>query len=409
MNPHVSLLHAAMGIVVLGVALPVVAQPAPSVPPEATDPPVGTAAPTASGSDVVCHWGPIWYIRGRSSYDDVTMIKGGADGSAVLMIQHADEEHLGSGSSAVDRSIWGLVEGRYLYMVTSDSDAHYVTDRPGWATFSYRPGIIKKKPFPVNHRELSERLRDIYKWTEWTPRPILHAPFLTGEGWPAVSLDPQNPTVEVKAASYSQVEEILTGMKLTLKATGPRTGFVSEQRPAPGTRLVKGAPVYVTFVDPIKAPFPSVRPQGDTPASAFEVTSNGGTETAEITLDHSDAQPGQSCGSDDQRDIFWRLPVAARGAQVSVEQTNLSRLAFFAWHEAEAGDPPQPSGVLRSIGCDGATDCCDEEPTAHLEFQCPETGFAYIMVEPLYGGQAAVQFKISWSPAEEKPAAQAKR
>ncbi|MBN1513834.1 MAG: PASTA domain-containing protein [Phycisphaerae bacterium] len=408
MNPHVSLLRAAMSIVLLGVALPAFAQPASSVPAEATNPPVGTAAPAASGSVAVCHWGPIWYIRGRSSYDDVTMIKGGADGSAVLLIQHADEQHLCADPAATDRSIWVLVEGRYLYLGTSDSDAHYITDRPGWATFSHRPGVIDSKPFPVNHRELSEHLRDIYERTEWTARPILHVPFLTGEGWPAVSLDPQDPTVEVKAASYSQVKEILTDMNLTLKATGPRTGFVTAQQPAPGTRLVKGAPVYVTFADAAKAPSPIARPQGDTPASAIEVASNGGTETAEITLDHSDAQSGQSCGSDRRRDIFWRLPVAARGRQVSIEQTDHSPVTFFAWHQAETGNPPTPSGILQSIGCDGAEDCCNTGPKAHLEFRCPETGFAYVMVEPVYGGQAEVQFKISWVPAEEETAASAK-
>jgi len=165
--------------------------------------------------------------------------------------------------------------------------------------------------------------------------------------------------------------------------------------------------VHLKFVDPMKAPAPRVPPPGDTPASAIEVASNGGTETGAITLDHSDAQPRQSCGSDNQRDIFWRLPVAARGAQVSVEQTNLSPLAFFAWHEAQVGDPPQPSGLLQPIGCDGAVDCCDTGPKAHLVFRCPETGFAYIMVEPRYGGQVAVEFEISWRPADEEPAAPA--
>ena len=407
MNRDVSFLIAAMGAIVLGVALPVIAQPDPSVPADATDAPAGIAAPTASGGEMVCHWGPIWYIRGRSSYDDVTMVKGGADGSAVLMIQRVDEQHLAPGPAAPDRSIWVLVEGNYLYLGTTDSDAHFITNKPGWAAFSYRPGVIKKTPFPVNHQELSEHLRNIYKWTQWTSRPILHAPFLTGEGWTAVSVDPQNPAAKVKAASYSEAVTLLTDMNLTLNATGPDTGFVAAQSPPPGTRLRKGTSVHLKFVDPMKAPAPRVPPPGDTPASAIEVASNGGTETGAITLDHSDAQPRQSCGSDNQRDIFWRLPVAARGAQVSVEQTNLSPLAFFAWHEAQVGDPPQPSGLLQPIGCDGAVDCCDTGPKAHLVFRCPETGFAYIMVEPRYGGQVAVEFEISWRPADEEPAAPA--
>jgi hypothetical protein len=369
-----------------------------------TDAGTSTAEPADT---VVARWGPIWYIRGRTVYDDVTMVAGGAEGSAILLIQFDDDGRpQPEDVTRNDTSLWILVEGDYLYLRPMPGlPATFITGQPGQGTTSRRYGVFTGTPTEIDKFKMSELLRGVYARTELNPQPILHVPFLIGKGWPGYNVKMGQATVTKAAAGIDAAKRLLADMDLKVQVVGGQTAdyYVVAQNPAPGTRLARGATVQLTTEAGMVMRKIVASPPGDT-ANAPNVISaaaNGDVQTAEINSQYSDALSGAGCATT-RRDVFWQLPAEVRGKQVTVSQTVGATAAVVVsiWNRDEKDGAPHPSAPLEPVACAGSPDCCATWPGADLSYVGSSTGFDYIVVEGQLADTAHVEFRVEWTTAD---------
>ncbi len=265
------------------------------------------------------------YVSNQAVHDDETWVDGGADGSSLLMIRTGRNR---------DKTTWVLLSGNYLFLRVPGEPPEEITSKPGWGVTSYNGGW--GKPFEVNHQRLSMQLQKLAK-----AHGVLHVPFLTGKGWPELSLADTR-----RGARASRARRLLQRMRLNMFTVGtppPGDARVVEQSPAGGTPVSPGTTVFVR----LEASTPS-GVAGDTRSTAIVVSSLSAAEGEERGLDpvlltdeytNEGANPNPSCKGNGV-DVFWRLPKDAsktRNITVRLDDQSASRLTLSAWKDDGTG------------------------------------------------------------------------
>jgi len=320
---------------------------------------VSAEASAAAGTQIAVfsmNMGPLWYLRSTGGYDGVTMIEGGAEGSAVIFLQ----------DSVARTTDWFFVEGNKLYFIKPDSPTKiYSSANVGDKVTTTYPSTIGS-PSEANQKRLTGYLVDLYRETKGTGQQVLHVPFLVGSGWDSLE------------ATKEDAVYVLGLLDLTVRTQGEATGRVYKQSPAAGTILNRGDSVTIYIHTDSSTPPPtvngSVRGQ-DTPEAASTVTLSAAA-LSKIFLDigaaHTSARDitGQ-CATTGVKDNFWKLTLAnPSGPQtVRIQRAGpvYSEIVLAAWRR-------DPTGGWAQLASG-----CGLSPT--LEFAFPSSGDCFLQAE----------------------------
>ena len=272
----------------------------------------------------------IIYIYGHPQYDSLTWVAGGAQGSALFLMQDPQ----------AGESTWVLISGQSMYLRVPGEDPETVTDKQGYAVTSEQYGDWGSSDFQYDQRELTDYLLLAYEETD-----ILHTPCLTGNGWSAIPGGGYG-------ATRDEAEDILEDFGLEIRIVGEKeTGYVVSQTPIGGVPVASHATIDIELDgSEISSAMASTQAKGNDPQHAIELQGDSDELIAYIRLEegHTDAHQLTDCGGNG-RDVFWKLPSTWADAKVRVTRVGMQgRIAIAAWKDTDA----TAGGVtLEGLGC----------------------------------------------------------
>ncbi|MFQ5491324.1 MAG: hypothetical protein ACE5GE_11435 [Phycisphaerae bacterium] len=318
-------------------------------------------------------WGGLVYVSGHEAYDDVTSVDGGAEGSALLMIQRP----------SIGKTEWIFLHGESMYLRIRGLDKVAITDIPGMRIRSRRYYEWDAAPTPSNRRRLNSNLIKLYRKSK-----ILHTPFLTGQAWQGFPPGQQS-------ASRDEAERVLAAMNLSLQVlptddpNGQR-GYVIEQHPAGGVPVNPGSIVWVKL-DGTVIQAPSF--VGDTPPTATELPpwQNGQTDiTTEVTSEYVNQGNYTSCGGPDGIDVFWKLPDLPDDKSIRVQRLGSYERVELTVLEAPKG---QPENATPLSNCN---ECCQFGVRPQIRFEAQAAKDYFVVIEVLNPDDTWIELEVEW-------------
>jgi len=288
--------------------------------------------------------GPLWYLRGDSVYDTISMVEGGVEGSAALLLQ-------GVGEPDAFESDWFFVEGERMFFIWDPLEG----PQGAGMQISEKGRTTRDLPDQVaiewaNRKILSGYLADVYLAKKGQPEESRHMPFLTGNGW-------ASPGAKKEDALYL-LQNLLNLTNVNVKEDAGGSGSVwrvNSQDPAGGVLIPDPATkvmIHVIQTDGKSVPlsFAGQTVGGDTPSDAPVVTLSRktpvrllldiGTASSDFRDVPSPDDPKEELSSD-AKDSFWEIKIAdEEGPRIVTLRSVLPypRVALGAWTRSPAGD-----------------------------------------------------------------------
>ncbi len=318
-------------------------------------------------------WGVLWYLRNTAEIDDLTLVYGGTEGSACLVMRDYPNQ----------KSHWVFVHGTKMYLCTGPTMPQEKTTTVRGRFITSEQGFQFSAEKEGDRRDLSFALADIHNYEQEaaTGYQIRHTPFLKGKGW------------VLQAASRQEAERVCAAMGLTLvvPSGGPQVGRVVTQVPQEGDPIEGATPATVTVTldgSTVAAPIPV--PGGGWASPVLIVDDDGDgvvMKAAEMTPYHSNALTS-TINTGTRADLFFKLPAAAEGKLVTVTQwKRFDRLVLSAWQ--------LQSGTLAPIPWMGAPQAAVVGHTPELKFVAPASD-TFVMAEFFFRDIGDVSLKFVW-------------